>query len=228
MTDGPVEVVFLDGPPEPSPVEELPSPGPGGGRRRLAFLAGAVLVLAGGLTLARTTGDGGAPAPSSPAPSASPPALGVTPAARPIPLPTEGATLGMSEDQPASLQLVGGPLCPVSPCTYRPSVPALVRRTVLAAFPKAQVRASFSVYHDGRLVSREVHGRIGHGRLLIDVIEVHETQSLSVEASVHDGAVRGTAEVNGYLVAAQVAPAGPALFLPLQKLLGRATAIAVQ
>lgn len=228
MTEEPVEVVFLDGAPEPGPVEELPSPGAGGGRRRLAFLAGAVLVLAGGLTLARTTGGGGSPAPSKPAPSASYPALGVTPAARPIPLPTEGATLGMSEDGPGSLQLVGGPLCPVTPCTYRPSVPALVRRTVHAAFPTAHVRASFSVYHEGRLVSRELHGRIGHGELLIDVIEVHETQSLSVEASVHDGAVRGTAEVNGYLVSAQIRPGGTALFLPLQKLLGRATAIAVQ
>jgi len=228
MTDGPVEVVFLDGAADPGPVEELPSPGAGGGRRRLAYLAGAALVVAGGLTLARTTGNGGGPASSTPAPSASRPVLGVTPAARPIPLPTQGATLGMSEDDTASLQLVQAPLCPTSPCTYRPSAPALVRRTVLDAFPKAQLRAAFSVYHDGRLVTRELHGRIGHGRLVIDVVQLHETQGPTVEASVDDGAVRGTAEVTGYLVAVQITPGGRSLFLPLQRLLGRAAAVATQ
>ena len=134
----------------------------------------------------------------------------------------------MSEDAAASLQLVQAPLCPVSPCSYRPSVPALVRRTVLAAFPTAEVRAAFSVYHHGRLVSRELHGRIGHSRLVIDVVQLHETQGPTVEASVDDGAVRGTAEVTGYLVAVEIMPGGRPLFLPLQKLLGRAAAVAVQ
>src|SRR4051794_5925632 len=126
MTDGPDEVVFLDGAPPPGGAEDLPAPGPAGTRRRLAYLAGAAIVVAGGITLARATGgDSAAPRAST---SASPPALGVTPADRPIPLPTGGLLADPPPDQagddPASLQLVHTPICPAAPCTYRAGVPA--------------------------------------------------------------------------------------------------------
>src|SRR5690242_15007015 len=131
MTDGPREVVFLDDGPEPGPAEELPAPAPGSRRSRVAVLAGAALVIAGGVALARSTGGGRGPSPS-PAASASAPRLGVTPAARPIPLPTHvNGTLNEAQDDTPSLQLVHLPLCPAAPCVVQTDVPASVRRHVL-------------------------------------------------------------------------------------------------
>src|SRR4051812_23812835 len=228
MTDGPGEVVFLDGAPPPGGAEDLPAPGPAGTRRRLAYLAGAAIVVAGGITLARATGgaDSAAPATST---SASPPPLGVTPADRPIPLPTGGLLAdpppGQSGDDIASLQLVHTPICPAAPCTFRAGVPASVRRTILHAIPGAVLGSAFSVFHNGRLVSRELNGHVGRGKLVVDVVTLRDTEGPTVEASVDEGAVRGTAEVTGYLVAAEITPGGRALFLPVQRLLGHAAAV---
>lgn len=228
-------VEFLDDDPAAGTDEVLP---PSGSRTRRLVLAGAAVLVLGGVVVARTAGSGSPSASgrtASPA-TVSPVGVGAT---APVGSARSGAqfppTRSLLRPIP-KLLLLPTPHCPGGGCSVLEWAADATLNAITSSFPGEVVERQMSAFAPSAsdlgaghpLFAREVRARHGRETVVIDVLQVPGAGRPDVLVRRVDGEIHGTALVSGYVIAVRVADGRRGSFARVQRLLADPGLMAVR